>query len=197
VTLPYCLIKSKNLVLLRAQGQYTIAKRGENGRYHCQLGGVGSLNSGEAQISLRTSHLKPTLHLQLTSPFHLYPSESVYVMLQWFTKLCESKNNRNQESYTEPSFPRCGPHRLQRIILVIRLGAYNLRWPGFIDSGSTNVHSDWLALRLSYRQLPIESESRQKRTVLAIILPSHGEAHPYNNHAEHNANDWGHRLWLW
>ena len=40
---------------------------------------------------------------------------------------------------------------------------------------------------MQYRRLPIVSESRQERTVPAIILPSHGEAHPYNDHAEHNA----------
>ena len=34
-------------------------------------------------------------------------------------------------------------------------------------------------------QLP--RESRQGRTVLATILPSHREPHPYNDHAEYNA----------
>ena len=76
--------------------------------------------------------------------------------------------------------------KAERIILVIRLGIYNLRWLGFIDSGGTHVRSDWLTLRLSYRQLSIESKS-QGRAIVVIILPSHGEAHPYNDHAEHNA----------
>ena len=49
VTLLLCLVKNKNRVLLRAQGlqrQYSIVKEARdkgNGRYHCQLGGAGSL----------------------------------------------------------------------------------------------------------------------------------------------------------
>ena len=36
-------------------------------------------------------------------------------------------------------------------------------------------------------ELLIVLESRQERIVLAIILPSHREAHPYNDHTEHDA----------
>ena len=44
-----------------------------------------------------------------------------------------------------------------------------------------------MTLRLIWRsQLPIVPESRQERTVLGIILPSQGEAHPHKDHAEHN-----------
>ena len=66
-----------------------------------------------------------------------------------------------------------------------------LIWLGFVEGGGSYVHSNWLqeeTLRPSrHCQLPIESESRQKWTVLATILPSQGEAHLYNDHAEHNA----------
>ena len=52
---------------------------------------------------------------------------------------------------------------------------YLRRRLGFIDS-----YTSWRF------QLPIILNSRQKRAVLAIILPSHGEAHPYNDHTEHD-----------
>ena len=74
---------------------------------------------------------------------------------------------------------------------VIRLGTYNPHWLGFVEGGGSYVHYNWLhevTLRLSrHCQLPIVSESRQETTVMAIILPSQGEAHLYNDHAEHNA----------
>ena len=40
---------------------------------------------------------------------------------------------------------------------------------------------------MQYCRLLIALESRQERTVSAITSPSHGEAHPYKDHAEHNA----------
>ena len=52
---------------------------------------------------------------------------------------------------------------------------YLRRRPGFIDSYTSRRF-----------QLPIILNSRQKRAVLAIILPSHGEAHPYNDHTEYD-----------
>ena len=87
--------------------------------------------------------------------------------------------------------PGCGLRRLEKIILVIWLGTYNTCWLGFIDGGNAYVHSDWLqevTLRLSWCcQLPIVAESCQESMVLATILPCQGEAHPYKDHAEHNA----------
>ena len=87
--------------------------------------------------------------------------------------------------------PRCGPRRQERIPFVIRLVTYNSCWLGFINSGDRYAHSYWLheaALRLSRRcQLPIVLNSRQERTVLATISPSHRETYPYNDHGEHNA----------
>ena len=55
---------------------------------------------------------------------------------------------------------------------------YLRRRLGFIDSDSSYTSRRF--------HLPIILNSRQERAVLAIILPSHGEAHPYNDHTKHD-----------